>query len=409
MKPAENIEKLIKNIDIDTNARMDKAVFDDVLKALENSKKKKVAVSQSNIWRIIMKSRVTKRAAAAAIVMIAVLSLISLEKSTTAYAIEQTIEACKAVRCFHFKYLTKPGSKLTKEAWVEYDKDAALKDIRVNYYKWGGYDIVQVWSNGITQQWNKSQNTLTFLNNETFTSKILYFAQRYNPKGAVEYFYEMQKNGEVEVEIDQQRDQSEPIVLTVNYLPNTYLRGTEIGEMREVFYINQNTKFVTSVEIYELKENTWLDLGLWEYCDYDKPIDSKIFSLEQELPDTVLHVYDYSDEDIGLEQGDLTDQEIAVKVVRTFLEALIANNYAQAGRLLGGMPDDEVEENFGKQKILKVLSIDEPMKSDKPSGLRVPCVIEIEEDGKVIERQLQKLFVRKVYGHPDRWRIFGGI
>jgi len=38
MKPEQNIEKLIKNVDIDTNAERDKAVLDDVLNALENSK-----------------------------------------------------------------------------------------------------------------------------------------------------------------------------------------------------------------------------------------------------------------------------------------------------------------------------------------------------------------------------------
>ena len=33
MKPPENIEKLIKNVELDTNAQMDKAVLNDVLNA----------------------------------------------------------------------------------------------------------------------------------------------------------------------------------------------------------------------------------------------------------------------------------------------------------------------------------------------------------------------------------------
>jgi len=71
MRPAKNIEKLIKNIDIDTNTKMDKAVLDNVLKAFENSKKP--AAIEPNIWRIIMKSKITKFAAAAAVIIIAVL------------------------------------------------------------------------------------------------------------------------------------------------------------------------------------------------------------------------------------------------------------------------------------------------------------------------------------------------
>jgi hypothetical protein len=72
MKPAKNIEKLIKDVELDTNAPMDKAVLDDVLNALEESKKKKSPTPQPNMWRLITKSRITKLAAAA-VVVIAVL------------------------------------------------------------------------------------------------------------------------------------------------------------------------------------------------------------------------------------------------------------------------------------------------------------------------------------------------
>lgn len=75
MKPEENIEELIKNINIDTNAKMDKAVRNDVLGAFENSKNKKPAVPHPNIWRIIMKSKITKIAAAAVIIVAVILGL----------------------------------------------------------------------------------------------------------------------------------------------------------------------------------------------------------------------------------------------------------------------------------------------------------------------------------------------
>ncbi|MHC4890185.1 MAG: hypothetical protein ACYTEO_12070, partial [Planctomycetota bacterium] len=67
MKPEENIEELIKNIDINTNTKMDKAVRNDVLGAFENSKKKRPAVQQPNVRRKIMKSPITKFAAAAVV------------------------------------------------------------------------------------------------------------------------------------------------------------------------------------------------------------------------------------------------------------------------------------------------------------------------------------------------------
>ncbi len=72
MRPAENIEKLIKNTKIDTNAKTDEAVLDDVLKAFEKSKNKKSVTHQPNIRRIIMKSRITKLSAAAVVVMVGI-------------------------------------------------------------------------------------------------------------------------------------------------------------------------------------------------------------------------------------------------------------------------------------------------------------------------------------------------
>ncbi len=75
MRPAENIEKLIKNIDIETNAKTDNAVLSDVIEAFEKSKGKKTSAIEQNIWRIIMKSRITKIAAAAVIIVAVILGL----------------------------------------------------------------------------------------------------------------------------------------------------------------------------------------------------------------------------------------------------------------------------------------------------------------------------------------------
>jgi len=75
MRPAENIEKLVKNINIDTNAKKDKEILGEVVEAFEKSKVKKTSAMEQNIWRIIMKSRITKAAAAAVIIVAVILGL----------------------------------------------------------------------------------------------------------------------------------------------------------------------------------------------------------------------------------------------------------------------------------------------------------------------------------------------
>jgi hypothetical protein len=65
MRPADDIEKSIKNLNITAPAEMRQRVLGDLLKLMEESKKKRPSAYQPIVWRIIMKSRVTKFAAAA--------------------------------------------------------------------------------------------------------------------------------------------------------------------------------------------------------------------------------------------------------------------------------------------------------------------------------------------------------
>jgi len=70
MRPSEKIEKFIKNIDIDTNVTTDNAVLSDVIETFEKSKVKRTSATGQIVWRIIMRSRITKLAAAAVIAIV---------------------------------------------------------------------------------------------------------------------------------------------------------------------------------------------------------------------------------------------------------------------------------------------------------------------------------------------------
>jgi len=74
MRPAENIERLIKNLTDRTSAQMDERVLGDVLRALEESKQPS-ALTWPNIRRTIMRSPITKLAAAAVVITVVALGL----------------------------------------------------------------------------------------------------------------------------------------------------------------------------------------------------------------------------------------------------------------------------------------------------------------------------------------------
>ncbi len=115
MRPAENIEKLLKNINIDTNAKTDNAVLGDVIEAFEKSKGKKTSATEQNIWRIIMKSPITKLAAAAVIIVAVILGLtITDGPDIASVAWSEVIEKVEQIPALTFDMTTEisyPGNK----------------------------------------------------------------------------------------------------------------------------------------------------------------------------------------------------------------------------------------------------------------------------------------------------------
>jgi len=74
MKSAENIKKLIKNTKIKTNPEVNKAVLNDLLNRMDHAGGN-INARQQNIWRMIMKSKMTKFATAAVIIIAVIIGI----------------------------------------------------------------------------------------------------------------------------------------------------------------------------------------------------------------------------------------------------------------------------------------------------------------------------------------------
>ncbi|MHC4501240.1 MAG: hypothetical protein ACYS21_19255, partial [Planctomycetota bacterium] len=146
---------------------------------------------------------------------------------------------------------------------------------------------------------------------------------------------------------------------------------------------------VSSIEVYRLEDGEYEACGVWEYPDYDTLFEPGIFDLEGQVPADVKRL-DLMALDIGLEQTDLTEEEIAVKVVRSFLQALIAKR-------------------FEKLNIVRIISVGDPVYPRFASWdrLEVPCEVELEENDQIIEWQIEDVLALRVIGHPNRWRVKG--
>ncbi|MGB2862526.1 MAG: hypothetical protein WBC05_04300 [Sedimentisphaerales bacterium] len=69
MSPAEKIKKLFAKSDITVSSKVDDRIVGDALTAFDESEKTKSISAEHNIWRMIMKSRIMKLAAAAVIII----------------------------------------------------------------------------------------------------------------------------------------------------------------------------------------------------------------------------------------------------------------------------------------------------------------------------------------------------
>jgi len=267
---------------------------------------------------------------------------------------------------------------------------------------------VVIWQQGKAKIWFKKKKSLVTIKEKRFADKILAAVQLFDPKFAIPRFSELEKLGLAKIEIEEPSKKTEPVTVTATYSP----KCKEFGLLanRTVLFVDQATKLVTRLESYRLAEGGGYELmSRTVYHDYNQRIDPAVFVMD-DLPSDVVRI-DKTIQDIGLEQGNLSDEEIAVKVVREFYEAVIEKDYVKAGRIYGGVPAKIMEERWADLKVIRIISIGEP----KPhptlgvGGFMVPCKFEIEKDGIKSVYEPYGPGVRAVRGQPNRWGIHGGV
>ena len=410
MRSTENIEKLVKNLDLDigTYSQADRAVLNELLEAQEKSKKMKSAFVSPKTRRQIMKSPITKLAAAAVVIIAITLSVYIWDESMPlAYAIEQTIEANNNVRYLHIKIYAADKEE-PREGWLEFDRDGQVTKARIHLPAWffpadADEARVIVWKEDIEQVWDKSRKVMgTVKANKNTKEQLTAFLREVDPRLAVKHICELESQDKVEVEIAEPSDKTEPITMTV-----TYFAESSTPCKRKVLHINPVTKLVSRIVLYELNDSEYLYDGAIELDEYSQSTNAQMFDLQNEVPSDVTH-FDQTANDVGLAQRQLSDEDAAVETVRQFLECLIAEDYTSAGRLFL-IPASQLQQQFGQVKFIRVVSIGPavPNPELETKGFNVPCTIEIEENGKRITPTLEGIKVQQLRNQPLRWVIIG--
>jgi len=106
MSSAEKIKKLFAKSEVTVNSKVDDRIVGDALTALNESEQIKSLSAESNIWRIVMKDRITKFAAAAIIIIAVMLGINYISGSPDGASIAwadvlENVEAARTVMYIH--------------------------------------------------------------------------------------------------------------------------------------------------------------------------------------------------------------------------------------------------------------------------------------------------------------------
>jgi hypothetical protein len=138
MKPAENIEKTVKNLDlgIDTNAQADQKILDELLDTQKKSMKQQSAFDLPNIRRFIMKNPITKLSVAAVIIVAVIVGADQFSTNGSNIAWGSVAARAAKVDFVHFYELKcdENGLKAICEGWHAHGKTMRLSTFGTTSY-----------------------------------------------------------------------------------------------------------------------------------------------------------------------------------------------------------------------------------------------------------------------------------
>jgi len=398
MKAAKKIEQLVGKFCAAnksytrTSSEMDKRVLSDALTAYRKSVASKLAPARTDRRRIIMKSPITKLAAAAVIVGAVMLSIHLWEESTPpAYAFEQTVEAMQGKRSFHIQ--TYFQQRRNDEFWAEFDEEGKLIRFRQEEGKDPNRIFVTTWKDGVKSQYYPPPWGVKLMTRVDNLENLEGFDEGFDPETIVQEVHKLVAGGKAVMEIQDPPRYARLMTIHVKRIDGTPLR--------QVLVVDPVTKFVVRVDDYWDRGENVYHHGI-EVLEYNETIDPRLF--DPNLPEDTL-IMDQVTQEVGMAQGDMSNEEVAVKIVREALDAWAKGDFAKAGKLCGGAPRHMLAQAYAHVRPVRIISIGQPEKIHIATPrFWVPCQYEIERDGQ-LEITNQKFAALTVNGRPGRWYV----
>jgi outer membrane lipoprotein-sorting protein len=386
----ELFEGLLKADGIDPAGatESERAAFGKMLDEQSKLRQSRPSTARRYIWRVIMRSRITKLAAAAVIIIAAVLTMNIFHKPihviSTASATELLTQAAKAVedvRSIHIRarMRTRPGDNLgmigLKYDFVPIEMWKKVNDAGVVLWRVEKPERVIV---------TNEESTIMLMGQSEAVkerpTRIGSFDTWYGHLMNVDEIIDYVLKGTVERENDQLcmynevlKEGTELVLETESAargdFTNDWCRnsGIEESDHKEVYRFDAESKLLKSFAVYVYTDKE--DVLVFEVTsiEYNPEIDDKLFTLE--LPEDV--IWAVEPKDLGDKYQQMTPEEVA----RAFFQSCADENWDETLKFWPmSAVDNKLKDYLGG---LEIISIGEPFKSGLYPGWFVPYEIRL--------------------------------
>ena len=376
MTPAEKIKKLFVESNVTVGSELDDRIMTAAFRAFEKSETVQSAEPQPNIWRIIMKNKITKLATAAAVILIVVLGITFLERSVTpAWAIEDTIKALEHIYSIKISGIVTNDSgeiEVNFILWTKPNEDSTeTGELR---FEIPGYQVTVVAPLGKTYTYKPKENVVSIADYKNFSI---------NPWLGSKFFNSIKKFAENwQISYGKDEETGKESIFA------TFLHPTESQSWW--FQFDSDTKlpvrfkqwtninFEGKPQFYaaEIEYNPELPAGIFEF---EIPEGAKVVKLSQELPDYL------DDPNCGISAEGLTDEEACLTIIEDYWQAIIDGDWEYLAQLrpILNAENWELKYKYNENWPIEVLEVGQPSQEEGCNiGPVVPCIVKY-SDGQI--------------------------
>ena len=231
-------------------------------------------VEPSNIWRIIMNSKITKLATAAIVILAVIVGVTLIDRSATpVYAIEQTIQAMRSISSVHAYCTDWDDSK--GEVWVQVDPETGQEE----YYYANQGNLLIVATPQKTYYYHKDKN-LVRIRNEYVPAAEVRFSRLF--EDLTDWVQKL--NGKLDFQSEFDQDLQNEVIRIHVHIP---AQG-DFGEKELIINVDPKTKLPINTET--IKSAPGQGVKSVDRLEYNVPIPQGLF--EFEIPEGAEVVYE---------------------------------------------------------------------------------------------------------------------